>query len=79
MTRGKRPTALDPVRDFHLLSDDAYLRPRAICAIFSISEATYWRMVKDGRMPVPQKFGRKISATKVGKLRALHGPMNRRK
>ena len=35
-----------------------------------VSPATFWRWVRDGRFPEPTKLGKRITAWKVGEVRA---------
>ena len=47
---------------------DRFLRPREICHLLGVSPATYWRWVKCGRLPVPQKLGPNVRGTRESQL-----------
>lgn len=62
--------------DFNALPDDAHLREAHIVTkpgrpgVLPVSSATWWRWVKAGKAPKPVKLGEKVTAWRVGDLRA---------
>ncbi len=56
--------------DFDQLPDSAYVRLPVVCGLFACHEATVWRRVKDGSLPAPAHLGPRITAWRVGDLRA---------
>jgi predicted DNA-binding transcriptional regulator AlpA len=56
------------LKHFDLLPDDARVRLPVVTALLSCSPATAWRMVKDGRLPPPEKDGG-MTFWKAGGLR----------
>ncbi|NMG46575.1 AlpA family phage regulatory protein [Azoarcus communis] len=58
---------------FSNLPDDAFVRLPIVCALFARSAPTVWRHVKSGQIPSPRKLSDRITAWRVGDLRAaLH-------
>lgn len=55
------------VRQAQLVRDSKY---PARLAPLPFSPATFWRKVKDGTFPKPVKLGQRITAWKVGEVRA---------
>jgi len=64
---------------FNQLSDSSYLRESALVrgqsggsqpALLPLSAATLWRKVKAGTFPAPKKLSTRVTAWKVGDLRA---------
>ena len=50
----------DKIQDFlRNIPEQQILRPAQVCAALSISKATLWRMVADGRFPPPKKLGKR--------------------
>lgn len=60
------PSAL---RNFDQLPDTAHVRQPVVKALFSCSDATVWRRVKDGGIPRPHKLSPRVTAWNVGELR----------
>jgi predicted DNA-binding transcriptional regulator AlpA len=48
-----------------------YVRLPVILAVFPVSAATWWNMVKDGRAPKSVKLGPRITAWKASEIRAM--------
>lgn len=71
----RSPDALPPAFiNFDKLPDSAQVRVDVVEHLFSCSEATVWRMAKDGRLPPPRKYSPGISVWNVGELRrAMRG------
>lgn len=55
---------------FDALPDEAYVRLPVVMALFACSAASVWRYAKTQRIPAPQRLGSRITAWKVGQLRA---------
>lgn len=64
-----RTTVQDQLQNFPSLPDDARARLPVVTRLFSCSNATVWRMVKDGRLPAPAKTGPRMTSWRVGDLR----------
>jgi predicted DNA-binding transcriptional regulator AlpA len=61
-----------PVANFDALPDSAYLRQeRLIPDLVPFSSATLWRKVADGTFPKPIKLSERITAWRVGDVRAF--------
>lgn len=58
----------DQLKNFEALPDDARVRLPVVNALFGCSNATAWRMCKDGRLPQPAKSGR-MTSWRAGDLR----------
>jgi predicted DNA-binding transcriptional regulator AlpA len=50
-----------------------YVRLPTILALFPVSAATWWNMVRDGKAPKPVKLGPRITAWKAAEIRKLLG------
>lgn len=59
----------EPLKNFDVLPDSAYVRIPTVAALFACSPATIWRGVRDGRIPKPVKHFERASAWNVGALR----------
>lgn len=56
---------------FDTLPDSGYARQNAIIpTVIPVSPATWWRGVKSGRYPQPVKLGERVTAWRVGDIRA---------
>ena len=66
MQEAELPTAL---RSFDQLPNTAHVRQPIVRALFSCSDATVWRRVKDGGIPRPYKLSTRVTAWNVGELR----------
>lgn len=66
----KVPINETPSRNFGTLPDDAYIRLPAICELYGISRNTVYRRVKDGGIPSPRKLSERVTAWRVGDIRA---------
>ena len=58
------------VRNFDDLPDSAEVETSTVRTLVQISNATYWRWVRAGRLPKPIKRGQRTNRTNVGELRA---------
>ena len=57
--------------DFDQLPDSAHVRARQfIGPLIPISPATWWRYIKAGKAPAPLKLGPRVTAWRVGDIRA---------
>lgn len=65
-----RDNQREQIRRFDSLPDSAFVRFPVICALFAISTATAWRWTKGGKLPTPIKLGTRITAFRVGDIRA---------
>lgn len=54
---------------FELLPDSAFVRLPVVISLLSCSKSTLWRLVKQSTLPPPTKYGKRISAWRVGDLR----------
>lgn len=52
------------------LPDAAFVRLPEVCRLYAIAPATAWRWVKAGRIPAPLKLSDRVTAWRVGDLRA---------
>ena len=60
----------DVLKHFGGFPDEAHVRLSVVMALYGCSAASVWRYVKSGAIPAPRKFGARVSAWNVGKLRA---------
>lgn len=67
MTTHDIPSALE---HFDRLPDEANVRQPVVQALYACSAATLWRHVKAGGIPKPRKLSERITAWRVGDLRA---------
>lgn len=67
------------VPSFDVLPDTAFVRQSQLIrdsknptrpTLLPFSAATFWRRVRDGKFPKPVKFGERVTAWKVGDVRA---------
>ncbi|RKT63095.1 AlpA family transcriptional regulator [Azonexus fungiphilus] len=58
------------LEQFSRLPNEAHVRLPVVMALYACSAATVWRNVKTGAVPVPRKFGSRVTAWNVGELRA---------
>ena len=58
-------------RPFAELHDDDYARLDQVLDAYPVGESSWWRGIAEGRYPEPVKLSPKVSAWKVGKIRAL--------
>lgn len=58
------------LQNFDSLPDSAEVRLPIVRAIYAVSDATVWRMVKDGRIPAPRRHSPRCTSWNVGELRA---------
>lgn len=52
------------------LPDAAFVRLPEVCRLYAIAPATAWRWVKAGKIPTPLKLSDRVTAWRVGDLRA---------
>ena len=52
------------------LPDAAFVRLPEVCRLYAIAPATAWRWVKAGKIPAPLKLSDRVTAWRVGDLRA---------
>jgi predicted DNA-binding transcriptional regulator AlpA len=57
------------LQHFDSLPDSANVRQPVVEALFGVSPATVWRMVKRGTLPAPRKLSARVTAWNVGDLR----------
>ena len=66
------PSAIpDAFKYFDSSPDSAYVRQPIVQALFGVSAATVWRMVKRGVLPAPRKLSERVTAWQVGELRKV--------
>lgn len=61
----------DPTSGFDTKSDSAFVRQPVVEALFGVSAATVWRMVRRKQLPAPKKLSDRVTAWNVGELRAV--------
>jgi len=66
----ERPAISEALRNWDALPDSAHVREPVVRALFACSSATVWRRVKQGVIPKPYKHSARITAWRVGDLRA---------
>ena len=69
MTKRVSDISTAAVTNINDLRDIALVRLSVILCLLPCSRATFWRWVKDGRIPAPKKMGSKISVWSVGQIR----------
>jgi predicted DNA-binding transcriptional regulator AlpA len=60
----------DALQNFDSLPDAAHVRLPVVCGLFACSPATAWRRTKAGTLPAPVKLSDRVTAWRVGDLRA---------
>lgn len=60
----------DALQNFDALPDAAHVRLPVVCGLFACSPATAWRRAKAGTLPPPVKLSDRVTAWRVGDLRA---------
>ena len=55
---------------FDSLSDDAFVRSAQLASVVPWSKSTTWRKVRAGLFPAPTKISERITAWRVGDVRA---------
>ena len=65
------PVLLITQRGLDEFSDDAFIRLKQLIDLHVIpfSASTYWRKVKQGKFPSPEKISEQITATRVKDVR----------
>ena len=61
----------DALKNFDSLPDSANVRQPVVKALFGCSDATVWRMVKRGSIPIPRKLSERVTSWNVGDLRKV--------
>lgn len=61
----------DALVNFDSLPDAAHVRLPVVCGLFACSPATAWRRAKAGTIPAPVKLSERVTAWRVGDLRAV--------
>lgn len=69
-TTRNMPAAL---QNFDSLPNSGHVRQPVVEALYGVSSATIWRMVRRGTLPRPRKLGPRVTAWNVGELRAALG------
>lgn len=66
-----QPVLLKNLRGLDGFSDDAFIRLKQLIDLHVIpfSASTYWRKVKQGEFPTPEKISEQITASRVRKIR----------
>ncbi|MBL0283109.1 MAG: AlpA family phage regulatory protein [Zoogloea sp.] len=67
----KKAAVDDVLNRFGILPDEAHVRLPVVMALYACSAASVWRYVKNGKLPVPRKFGSRVTAWNVGELRSV--------
>ena len=67
----KKAAVNDVLERFGSLPDEAHVRLPVVMALYACSAASVWRYVKTGKLPVPRKFGSRVTAWNVGDLRSV--------
>jgi predicted DNA-binding transcriptional regulator AlpA len=62
----------DALKNFDSLPDSAHVRQPVVEALFGVSGATVWRMVKRGKLTT-RKLSERVTGFNVGELRAALG------
>jgi predicted DNA-binding transcriptional regulator AlpA len=71
MAQRTDPSAIpDALKNFDSLPDSANVRQPVVEALYGVSAATVWRMVKRGTLPPPRKLSERVTAWNCGELRA---------
>ncbi len=55
----------------HILPETGFVRLPQVLKVFPVSKSTWWAGVKSGKYPQPVKLGLKMTAWRVGDIRAL--------
>ena len=66
----KKAAVEDVLKRFESLPDDAHVRLLVVMVFFACSAVSAWRYAMNGSIPAPRKFGSRVIAWNVGKLRA---------
>ena len=66
-----QPVLLNTLRGLDGFSDDAFVRLNQLIDLHVIpfSASTYWRKVKQGKFPTPEKISEQITASRVKDIR----------
>lgn len=60
----------DPLAGFDSRPADSLVRLPVVCSLYACSPAHAWRLVKAGKIPAPIKLSDRVTAWRVGDLRA---------
>lgn len=63
-------SAADALIQFDTRPAASFVRLPVVCSLFACSPATAWRWVKAGKIPAPVKLSERVTAWRVGDLRA---------
>lgn len=61
---------VDTLTGFDVRPANSLVRLPVVCCLFACSPATAWRWVKAGKIPAPVKLSDRVTAWRVGDLRA---------
>lgn len=67
----------DPLAGFDSLPASSFVRLPVVCTLHACAPATVWRWVKAGRIPAPVKLSDRVTAWRVGDLRASLAQLGR--
>lgn len=62
--------AADALAQFETRPASSFVRLPVVCGLYACSPATAWRWVKSGKIPSPVKLSERVTAWRVGDLRA---------
>ena len=62
--------AADALIQFDTRPASSFVRLPVVCGLYACSPATAWRWVKSGKIPAPVKLSDRVTAWRVGDLRA---------
>lgn len=62
--------AADALIQFDARPAASFVRLPVVCSLYACSPATAWRWVKAGKIPAPVKLSDRVTAWRVGDLRA---------
>jgi predicted DNA-binding transcriptional regulator AlpA len=65
----KLPRALEILKNFKDLPDEANVRVSVVAALLGCSEVTVWRKSREGKLPQPRRLSNKLTIWNVGELR----------
>ena len=68
---------VEAIKNFTHMPDDGLVRKPVVTALLGCSQATLWRMARDGRIAKPVRLSERVTAYRVGDVRKCLASLRR--